>query len=94
MKHAAGRVTLFALLSGMLLSSCKKDQAVPPGATGGTLTIDVANVVGSDPLVLDQRTYTSPAGEQFKVSSFNYYLSNFKLLRADGSEYAVPESYF
>ena len=28
------------------------------------------------------------------MSSFRYYLSNFKLQRADGTEYAVPESYF
>ncbi|MBO2007436.1 MbnP family protein [Hymenobacter negativus] len=84
----------FVLLTGLLFSSCKKDSAEPPAATVGTLTIDMENVVGSAPLVLDRSTYTSPAGEPFTVSCFNYYLSNFKLQRADGSEYAVPESYF
>lgn len=85
-----------ALVAGLLFSGCKKDQAdpVPPEATVGTLTVDVENGVGSAPLVLDNRTYISPAGEQFTVSVFNYYLSNFKLQRADGSEYVVPESYF
>jgi hypothetical protein len=62
--------------------------------TVGRLSIDVENVVGPDPLVLETHTYTSPAGEAFTVSNFRYYLSNFKLQKADGSAYAVPESYF
>lgn len=96
MKHAYVVALPLALLGGLFFSSCRKDRAdpAPPTANVGTLTVDVANVVGTAPLVLDSRTYTSPAGEQFTVSSFNYYLSNFRLLRADGSEYAVPESYF
>ena len=81
-----------ALLGLGLLAGCAKD-ADPP-APLGTLTFDVENVVGADPLVLDSRTYTSPLGEPFQVTSFKYYLSNFRLLRADGSEYRVPESYF
>ncbi|QJX47888.1 hypothetical protein HMJ29_13425 [Hymenobacter taeanensis] len=28
------------------------------------------------------------------MSAFRYYLSNFKLRKTDGTEYAVPESYF
>jgi hypothetical protein len=79
----------------MLLSSCSDKKADPTAsATVGTLTVDVENVVGPDPLTLNTRTYTSPAGEPFTVSNFRYYLSNFKLQRADGSEYAVPNSYF
>jgi hypothetical protein len=96
MKHAYVVVVPFALVAGLLFSSCRKDKTdpAPPAANVGTLAVDVENVVGTAPLVLDSRTYTSPAGEQFTVSSFNYYLSNFKLQRADGTEYAVPNSYF
>jgi hypothetical protein len=78
-----------------LLGSCGHDSATPtPAPTVGSLAIDVENVVGADPLVLDTRSYTSPAGEPFTVSNFRYYLSNFRLTRADGSQYSVPESYF
>lgn len=82
-----------ALTSTALLGSCA-DKKADPAPTVGRLSIDVENVVGPDPLVLETRTYRSPAGEPFTVSSFRYYLSNFKLRRADGTEYAVPESYF
>ena len=93
------------LLGGLLLLGCaKKEDAkptpaappptvTPPAATTGTLTVDVENAVGARILHLDS-AYQSPSGEPFTVSLFNYYLSNFKLQRADGSEYAVPESYF
>jgi hypothetical protein len=96
MKYASAVALPFALLGGLLLSGCKQDKAepAPPVEAVGKLAVVVENVVGTDPLILDRHTYTSPAGEQFTVSSFNYYLSNFKLRRADGSEYAVPESYF
>jgi hypothetical protein len=88
---------LLVSLGTVGLSGCttKKADATPaPAATVGTLTVDVENMVGPDPLTLDTRSYTSPAGQPFTVSSFRYYLSNLKLLRADSSEYAVPESYF
>ena len=85
------------LLSAALLGGCAKEKAEPtppPPPTVGNLAVDVENVVGPDPLVLDSRTYTSPSGEPFKVTDFKYYLSNFCLHRADGSKYHVPESYF
>ena len=86
---------LLAIVGAALLGSCADKKADPtPPPTVGSLSIDVENVVGPDPLVLETRTYTSPAGEPFTVSSFRYYLSNFRLTRADGSQYAVPESYF
>ncbi len=102
MKYVKITVLPLAFFGMVLLNGCSKDKDGPvapatpvtPAATMGTLTVDVENVVGADPLVLDTRTYTSPAGEPFTVEKFNFYLSNFKLRRADGSEYTVPESYF
>ena len=99
------RFQLVALLGlgAAALGGCGKKAASDPApatpptvvaATAGPLAVAVENVVGPDPLVLDTRTYASPAGEAFTVTKFNYYLSNFKLRRADGSEYAVPDSYF
>jgi hypothetical protein len=88
------RSLTFLLLSCCisLLSACKDDaDVVTPAA--GTLDIEVDHLVGTFPLMLNTGTYTTPLGQQFTVSTFNYYLSNFKLKRADGTEYAEPESY-
>ncbi|GAA4363107.1 hypothetical protein GCM10023185_31580 [Hymenobacter saemangeumensis] len=81
----------------LLLAACtatKPEDAPAPEPSTAPLAVTVENLVGTAPLTLDTRTYSSPAGESFTVSTFNYYLSNFKLQRADGSEYVVPESYF
>jgi len=85
-------IALF-LTASVLLGGCKDDddQVTPTGV--GTVSFDVENVVGSLPLVLNTGTYTNAANERFTVSKFDYILSNFKLQKADGSEYAVPESY-
>jgi hypothetical protein len=87
---------LLALVGAALLGGCadKKADPTPPPATVGSLNIYMKNMVGPDPLVLETRFYSSPARQPFTVSNFRYYLSNFKLTRADGSQYAVPESYF
>src|SRR5690606_28100129 len=45
-------------------------------------------------LVLLDETYQNSLGESYTVSLFNYYLSNFRLLKEDGSEYKIEESYF
>lgn len=44
---------------------------------------DAALVFGSE--------YTNAAGEKLKFSTFNYFVSNFVLEKADGSEYVVPK---
>ena len=81
-----------AVISG--LSGCNKnnDDAQPQA---GTLDVELEHVVGTAPLALNATTYTNPAsGEQFTLSTFNYYISNIRLRKADGTEYAQPESYY
>jgi hypothetical protein len=66
-----------------------------PGETG-KLTIEFDNVVGDRNLVLNGSSNTNATGEDFVVTKFNYYISNIKLLRSDGTSYVVPQdsSYF
>ncbi|MDU0371367.1 MbnP family protein [Hymenobacter endophyticus] len=82
---------LFASLA-TTLSACKDDADLTVPAAG-TLDIEVDNVVGTAPLALNTGTYFTPLGQQFTVSTFNYYITNVKLKKADGTEYAEPESY-
>ena len=37
--------------------------------------------------------YTLPNGDEFSVSTYNYYLSNFVLIDDKGNRFAEPESY-
>lgn len=79
--------------SAATFSGCKDDKDVQPAP--GTLEVEVDHVVGTSALVLNSGAYyTTPSGDQFKVSTFKYYLSNFRLRKADGTEYAVPNSYY
>ncbi|GAA4381809.1 MbnP family protein [Hymenobacter koreensis] len=78
------------LLTAALFSACKKD----PTPEKGQLALAFENVVGNQQLVLGSPTYyTTAAGDQFKVTKFNYFISNIKLTRNDGTEWAEPESY-
>ena len=81
----------FSLLG--LLAACKSN---PIDQRGGALAMTFVNQVNGSPLVLNTTTYTNKSGEAFTVSKFDYFVSNIRLIRADGSAYTVPQdnSYF
>ncbi|MBL7815412.1 MAG: hypothetical protein JNL70_10385 [Saprospiraceae bacterium] len=64
--------------------------------SSGTLTLQFDNMVGNEDMVLNTKNYKNAMGEDFNISLFQYYVSNIRLMKSDGSEYAVPqnESYF
>lgn len=80
-------------------AGCKKKPSddPSPGGGGGVKTtafhINVQHYVGDQRLVLHDETYTNSLGEPYTVSMFNYYLSNIRLLKEDGSEHRIEESY-
>jgi hypothetical protein len=78
------------LIGTITIASCKKkeDPKLP-----AEVHINFKNYAGAEPLKLNTATYTTPQGEQITVSRFNYYISNIKLTKSDGSVYAEPESY-
>jgi hypothetical protein len=82
----------FALIAATSwLIGCKKDADSQP--TVGTVSFEMANMVGSKDLALDGTVYTTASGETFTVSTFKYYLSNIKFTKDDGSTYAAPGEY-
>lgn len=94
---------LTALCSLLLASSaavfvgCQKADdplVAPPVTTPGEVDLQFTNVVGTKPLNLDGTAYATPAGETFTVSTLEYYVTNIKLTRSDGTEYAAPNLYF
>ncbi|HEX8329732.1 MAG TPA: MbnP family protein [Hymenobacter sp.] len=94
-------MSVFTLLAAGL-TGCEKDKEVPTVQKGeftlrmdnGVSATDAANVTRFTPLVLNAATYKNANGDDFTVSTFRYYISNVQLIRANGSTYAVPDSYF
>lgn len=86
---------VIALTFSALLPACTTSPDVEPTSTG-EVTLEFDNVAGTRNLVLGSGTYQNAAGESFTVDMLNYFVSNIKLLRADGTHYTVPQdsSYF
>src|SRR5215217_9572052 len=88
----------FAATILFAVSSCSDSSTSPEpiASDGGKLRIEFDNVVGDKNLVLDGVTYKNASGEDFIVTKFNYFISNIKLTKADGSVFTVPQdsSYF
>jgi len=75
-----------------LFSGCKRDED-DSQPTVGSVSFAVANVVGTQPLALDGTAYATASGETFTVSTFEYYVSNIKFTKSDGTTYAAPNEY-
>lgn len=85
-----------AMIATMAISvlSCRKDPATPtPSPKEGTVLLEFANKVGTENLRMDGTMYKNQNGDDFKVTKFNYYISNIKLNNTDGSSYSETESY-
>ena len=85
------------LLTVILTSSCSKNNAPEPDADKmGQFSIEFDNIVGEETLGFEPRSYTNAKGEKFRIKQLQYFISNIKLYKNDGSSYTVPqeESYF
>ena len=95
MKNTATIGLLAVLCIGLAVFSC---DTVNPDSTNttGKLRIAFDNRLGASDLNLRTGSYQNAAGEAFSITKFNYFVSNIRLRKADGSEYVVPQdsSYF
>ncbi|WP_299759844.1 MbnP family protein [uncultured Pontibacter sp.] len=83
---------ILLLLAFPFLAACSDDDDEVPEA--GTVQVNIQHIVGSEPLQLNDATYTSPAGDTYTVSDLKYYISNVKLIGSNGQTvYIEPESY-
>ncbi|KAA9339801.1 hypothetical protein F0P96_04070 [Hymenobacter busanensis] len=83
---------LIAAASLTTLVGCDDNKDDPKPKTG-ELELHVENVAGTASLALNAGSYTTAQGETFSVTTLKYYLSGFKLNRADGTSWAEPDSY-
>jgi hypothetical protein len=71
---------------------CDRDDP-EPDTVFGNVTFKLDNMVGAEDLAIGTGNYTNAHGDAFTVSLFNYYISNVKLKRADGTFFVEPNSY-
>jgi hypothetical protein len=83
-------IAIFLSLPVLFSFSCKKDS-IPVSTEPVTMSVEFDNIVGGQNLLLNTSNYTNAAGEQFNISLLQYFVSNFKLLKTDGTEYVVPQ---
>src|SRR3569623_2571891 len=81
-RQVCAAAILAALVGGC--SAGKQADAFPVG-------IEISHHVGAQPLSQDGTAYKTAAGDEFSVDHLRYYLSNFRLRKADGSWIANPK---
>src|SRR5690554_3448972 len=92
------KISLCLLFPLVLFTACKKEKPEPDFNTErlAPLLIEFDHINAGRKLVLEHETYKNAAGENYSISMLQYYISNIKVKKADGTEYIVPqeESYF
>lgn len=88
------------LLTGLLsfLASCKKD-ITEPGYNEtdlAPLSLEFDNIVGGQNLILNNVNFVNAAGEIYNIQLLQYFISNIKVYKADGTVFTVNQdsSYF
>ncbi len=95
-------VLVTALAFSAVIFSCKKDPQVqqnppvdPPAQTetNGQVFFEINPTLDGQDLVFNTRRYRNAAGDSLIVNNLNYYISNIRLKKADGTFFTEPESY-
>jgi hypothetical protein len=87
---------ILAITFTVLVHSCKKDSEPPPVAPTpvvGMFKMEFENGFGSRDLKLNDSVYINSSGDSLRFSAVNYYISNVKLTKTDGSTWSEPSSY-
>jgi len=85
------------ILLGLGSVFCKKEedpdpQPTPQPVPTGTLKLVFENIVDTSALNFTSK-YLNAQGDTFKISKFDYYISNIVLTKADNSTFSEPNSY-
>ncbi|SFC62528.1 hypothetical protein SAMN04487907_10698 [Zunongwangia mangrovi] len=88
--------TLLILLAISLTACSSDDDAVNNLGGENNVRIEFDAGVDGDALLLGAASYTNSNGESLTIDRFNYIVSNFVLIDAEGTEFTYPkdDSYF
>jgi hypothetical protein len=81
---------LTAIVFAMVAFSACKDKKEDELSGFNNVEVEFENRAGNKPLVFGVE-YTNALGEKLTFSTFNYFVSNFALIREDGTEFVVPK---
>ncbi len=83
-------ILLLVVTSSLVVAffACQNDVGT---VETGSLTLSFDNVVGSQDLKLATGAYQNALGESFNITKLNYFVSNFRLKKVDGTEYVLPK---
>jgi hypothetical protein len=88
------KITIALVLGiSIFFAACEKTDSIGPNDKND-LSLYFENMVGTDAIVLGTKTYTNGSGEDFTVTTLNYFVSNIKLKKADGTELKIDDKYF
>lgn len=93
------KVLAITLLGLILITSCKKDNvietegSVEETSANPVVTFNFEAQVNNLLLIPETKWYTNTSKDSFNVTKFNYYISNIKLTREDGTIFKETESY-
>ncbi|HQW13157.1 MAG TPA: hypothetical protein PK076_12775 [Saprospiraceae bacterium] len=81
-------VLLILSIFSLSVMSCTKDDV---GIIGnGNIKFEFENVANGNRLVFGDK-YLNANGDEMSFTQFDYYVSNFSLIKSDGSEYIIPK---
>lgn len=91
MKH----IHLSILCLCLFLASCTNDNVSPITKKGGSVILNIDNVIGNQNLEYD-KTYSIASGEKYTIKKLKYYISNIQFMKSDGSVTTLQQdsSYF
>ena len=92
-KHLSRSAFSLFAVAVFSLASCKKDDATStptptptPAPAKGRLSVTFNNQVAGQPIAMGDMAYTNAAGNLYSVDLLKYYVTNFTLVKEDGTE--------
>jgi hypothetical protein len=76
----------FVTVIALAISSCEKERITPAANAYGKLEVNISNEVDGAAISFGAMPYTNAAGNKYGVDLLKYYVSNFTLIRDDGSQ--------
>jgi hypothetical protein len=86
---------ILVITFALSLNSCKKDSENPPiepTPAVGMFKMEFENGFGDKDLELNDSVYMNTSGDSLRFSAVNYYISNIKLTKTDGTTWSEPAS--
>jgi hypothetical protein len=84
-------------LFSLMIFSCKKDDPIivdpPPAEVFGKAAFQFDAFAQAKPLEFDTILYRNSSNEVFSVTKLNYYITNLRFRKTDGSFFSEAESY-